>query len=99
MLRGEFMKLSFIKMSIATLAVVLVAGAAIAQHRGGPRGGGDFFGGSMFGFFSDYLDLTDAQQAQIKDMFAKEKPTMEPLFKQEMQSRKDMMQLITSGNF
>ena len=88
------MKLSFIKMSIATLAVVLVAGAAIAQHRGGPRGGGDFFGGSMFGFFSDYLDLTDAQQAQIKDMFAKEKPTMEPLFKQEMQSRKDMMQLI-----
>jgi protein CpxP len=93
------MKLSFFKMSIAALAVVLVAGVAMAQHHGGPRGGGDFFGGPMFGYFSDYLDLTDAQQAQIKDMFAKEKPTLEPLFTQEMQSHKDMMQLITSGNF
>jgi len=92
------MKSSFIKMSIATLAVVLVAGAAMAQHHGVPHGD-DFFGGPMFGFFSDYLDLTDAQQAQIKDMFAKEKPTLEPLFKQEMQSHKDMMQLITSGTF
>src|SRR5215831_5761615 len=98
MLRGEFMKSSFIKMSIATLAVVLVAGAAMAQHHWG-HGGGDFFGGPMFGFFSDYLDLTDAQQSQIKEMFAKDKSTFEPLFEQEMQNRKDMMQLITGGNF
>ena len=92
------MKSSFIKITIATLAIVLVAGAAMAQHHWG-HGGDDFFGGPMFGFFTEYLDLTDAQQAQIKDMFAKEKPTLEPLFQQEMQSRKDMMQLITSGNF
>ncbi len=92
------MKFSGIKMSMAALVLVLAAGIAMAQHRGGPHGG-DFFGGPMMGFFTDYLDLSDAQQAQIKQIFAKEKPTMEPLFKQEMQSHEQMMQLIQSGSF
>ena len=87
------------KMSFAALAIVLVAGLAMAQHHGGPRGGGDFFGGPMLGFFTDYLDLTDAQQAQIKQIVAKEKPAMKPLFKQEMQTHEQMMQLIQSGTF
>jgi periplasmic protein CpxP/Spy len=83
------------KMSIVALAIVLVAGIAIAEPHGGPRGSRDFFGGMMF----DYLDLSDAQRAQIKQIMAKEKPTMEPLFKQEMDSHKQMMQLIQSGTF
>jgi protein CpxP len=87
------------KMSIAALAIVLVTGIAIAQPHGGPHGGGDFFGGGMLGFFIDYLDLTDAQQTQIKQIVAKEKPAMEPLFKQEMQTHEQMMQLIQSGTF
>jgi periplasmic protein CpxP/Spy len=87
------------KMSIAALAIVLVTGFAIAQPHGGPHGGGDFFGGGMMGFFSDYLDLTDAQQAQIKQIVAKEKPTLQPLFAQEMQSHEQMIQLIQSGTF
>jgi len=87
------------KMSIAALAIVLVTGIAIAQPHGGPHGGGDFFGGGMLGFFTDYLDLTDAQQAQIKQIVAKEKPTLRPLFAQEMQSHEQMMQLIQSGTF
>ncbi len=86
------------KMSIAALAIVLVTGIAIAQPHGGPRGG-DFFGGPMMGFFSDYLDLTDAQQAQIKQIIAKEKPALEPLFQQEMQTHEQMMALIQSGTF
>ena len=85
-------------MSIAALAV-LAAGIAIAQPHGGPHGGGDFFGGGMLGFFTDYLDLTDAQQAQIKQIVTKEKPALEPLFKQEMQTHEQMMQLIQSGSF
>jgi Spy/CpxP family protein refolding chaperone len=32
-------------------------------------------------------------------MIAKEKPALEPLFKQEMQSHEQMMQLIQSGSF
>jgi protein CpxP len=86
-------------MSIVALAVVLTAGVAIAQPHGGPHGGGDFFGGGMLGFFTDYLDLTDAQQAQIKQIVAKEKPALLPLFAQEMQSHEQMMQLIQSGTF
>lgn len=86
------------KMSVAALAIVLVTGIAIAQPHGGPRGG-DFFGGPMLGFFSDYLDLTDAQQAQIKQIIAKEKPALEPLFQQEMQTHEQMMALIQSGTF
>jgi len=86
------------KMSIAALAIVLVTGIATAQPHGGPRGG-DFFGGPMLGFFSDYLDLTDAQQTQIKQIIAKEKPALEPLFQQEMQTHEQMMALIQSGTF
>jgi protein CpxP len=95
---GEIMKFSFSKMWIAALAVVLVAGIAIAEPHGGQRGG-DFFGGPMLGFFGDYLDLSDAQRAQIKQIMSKEKSSMEPFFKQEMESRKQMMQLIQSGAF
>jgi protein CpxP len=88
------MKVSCSKMSFVALAIVLMAGLAIAEPHGGPRGGGgDFFGGMMF----DYLDLSDAQRAQIKQIMEKEKPTLEPLFKQEMESHKQMMQLVQSG--
>ena len=88
------------KMSIAALAIVLVTGIAIAQPHGGPHGGGgDFFGGPMLGFFTDMLDLTDAQQAQIKQIIATQKPAMEPLFTQEKASHQQMMQLIESGAF
>jgi protein CpxP len=93
------MKFSRSKISIAALAVVLMAGVALAQHHGGPHGGGDFFGGPMLDFFTDYLDLTDAQQAQVKAIIAKEKPGLEPLFKQEMQTHEQLMQLIQSGTF
>ena len=87
------------KMSIAALAIVLVTGIAIAQPHGGSHGGGDFFGGPMLGFFTDMLDLTDAQQAQIKQIIATQKPAMEPLFTQEKASHQQMMQLIESGAF
>jgi Spy/CpxP family protein refolding chaperone len=92
------MKLGRSKMSLAALAIVLMTAIAIAQPHGGPRGG-DFFGGPMLGFFTDYLDLSDAQRAQIKDIMAKEKPALEPLFKQEMQSHRQMMDLVQSGAF
>jgi Spy/CpxP family protein refolding chaperone len=92
------MQFSRSKMSFAALAIVLVAGLAMAHPHGGSRGG-DFFGGGMLEFFADYLDLSDAQQAQIKQIIAKEKPALEPMFKQEMQSHEQMMQLIQSGNF
>ena len=87
------------KMSLAALAIVLVAGIAIAEPHGGPRGGGDFFGGPMLGFFTDYLDLSDAQQAQIKQIMAKEKPTHGTSVQAGNADHEQMMQLIQSGTF
>lgn len=89
------MKFSRMQMVLAGLVIVLLAGFAVAEHPRGPRGGGDFFGGRMF----RHLDLSDAQRDQIKQIFVKEKPAMEPLFKQEMQTHEQMRQLIQSGSF
>lgn len=85
------------------LAVLLIAGMGVsetvrkaAQH----EGFGEGFGvGHMLGMMSDYLGLTDAQQAQVKQIFAAEKPTMQPLVQQLHQSELQMQQLVTSGNF
>ncbi|HXZ31908.1 MAG TPA: Spy/CpxP family protein refolding chaperone [Terriglobales bacterium] len=90
------MKLGPINVTSAVLTLALLTGVAAAQ---GPRGrGGDFFG-PMLGRMSDVLDLTDAQQAQIKQIFQNGKSTMKPLWEQERQSHEAMRQLITSGKF
>ena len=88
------------KILATLLAVVLVGALAVAQGmRPGHMREDGIFGGPMLGFFADYLDLSSAQQAQIKQIMAKEKPTMEPLWQQERQSHEAMKQLIMSGNF
>ena len=53
----------------------------------------------MLGFYADYLDLTDAQQAQVKDILAKEKPTIRPLMQQLAQGHQQMRQLEQAGPF
>lgn len=82
------------------LALMLVAGVAAAEHlhRAHMREGG-MFGEHALSFFADYLNLTDAQQSQIKQIIAKEKPTLQPLWEQEHQSHQAMIQLVASGNF
>jgi len=90
------MKSSRTNLVAVVLAGVLLAGTAIAQ---GPHGhGGDLFG-PMLGNMTDILDLTDAQQAQIKQIHESAKPAMQPLMEQEKQSHQALMQLITSSNF
>ena|SRR5581483_895135 len=91
------------KILAATLAI-LVAGAAVAlsqnaaghmRHHGGPFG----FEHHIIGFLTEKLDLTDAQQAQVKDILAKEKPSLQPLMAQVDQSRAQIMREATSGSF
>lgn len=94
------MKLSKEKIFAAVLGLVLLASLAVAQNMQPAHGhGGHGWGGEMFPFFSHQLDLSDAQRAQIKEIFHNAKGTMRPLMQQEMQSHQAMMQLITSGNF
>jgi Spy/CpxP family protein refolding chaperone len=87
---------------IVVLAMALVAAVALSQtvNKPGHMGGGDFpFGGHMLGFFADYLDLTDAQQTQVKDILAKEKPALQPLLDQMKQSHQQLRQIAESGSF
>jgi protein CpxP len=75
-------------------AVLLAATAVIAQGRhgfGGP--GGDFHR------MLKQLDLTSDQQTQVKAIFAKEKPTMEPLMEQMRQNHNAMSALEAAGPF
>ncbi len=87
------------------LAVALVAGIAFAQSEGGQMHHGmhgEFMGGHDMGFpmhILHELNLTDDQHTQVKQIFQNEKPNIQPLMQQEMQSHQQLMQLITSGTF
>ena len=97
------MKFTRKNLIIAALAIMLVGAVAVSQTVAkGPHhmhGMGFDFDEHMLGFMTDYLDLTDAQQAQVKDIFAKEKPIIQPLMDQLKQGHHDLMQLETSGTF
>jgi len=76
------------------LATALLTGVATAQGPGARRGG-DLLGPMMM----DMLDLSDAQQAQIKQIYQSGKTTMKPLWSQERESHLAMIKLVTSGSF
>jgi len=86
---------------LAVVLSVAMSTAAFSQkvvktHQGlGHRGGFS----RMLGFYTDYLDLTDAQQAQMRDIIAKEKPTIQPLMQQLKQGHQQMKQLEQAGPF
>jgi len=85
---------------VAALAVLL--GTAFANSQTAPDApkpqrvhdhGGEFgMGGHMMKFFADYLNLTDAQQAQAKAILEKEHPVMKPLFHQSRQLERQLNQ-------
>lgn len=76
------------------LAIALLPGVARAQGRG-PHRDGDFLGPMM----REMLDLTDAQQAEIRQIYQNAKPSMKGLWSQERASHSAMLKLITSGAF
>src|SRR5438477_6924369 len=81
-----------VAMSTAAFSQTVVKTTQGMGHRGG-------FSARMLGFYADYLDLTDAQQAQMKDILAKEKPTIRPLMQQLGQGRRQMKQLEQASTF
>lgn len=95
------MKSNRLKIFIAAVAVLLVGAVAIAQtvHRASYGRGGGMFGEHMLAFYAHRLDLTDAQQSQLKDIMAREKPALKPLFLQLSQTRHQMRQLEEGDNF
>lgn len=95
------MKLNWTKTMVGVFAIVLlVVAVAFAQTvRRAHMHGDGMFGGHALHFMARYLDLTDAQQAQAKDILAKERPAMQPLMQQLAQSRHAERTMIESGTF
>jgi Spy/CpxP family protein refolding chaperone len=87
------------KLIVALLMVGWLATAAVAQTTNSvaAHGRGGFGLGHMLGFYTDYLDLTDAQQAQIKDIITKQKPTIQPLMQQLAASRQQLQKLESAS--
>ena len=80
-------------------AVLLGVAALLAQGMHGHGGHMGFDFDHMLGFYAEKLDLSSAQQDQIKAIWTKEKPTLEPLMQQMHQNHKAMQALQQSGPF
>jgi Spy/CpxP family protein refolding chaperone len=94
------MKSKYFKILAITLALAVIAGVAASQTvRRAQMYGRGLFGGPMMGFLVHKLDLTDAQQAQVKAIMAKEKPAVQPLVLQMFQGQAQLRQLAMSGAF
>ncbi len=87
------MKSTHIRILAIGAAVLLVAAAAIAEGRHGYGGPGGFR------HMLKQLDLTSAQQDQMKAIWAKEKPALQPLMQQLRQNHSAMSALEPSGPF
>ena len=94
------MKTRYFKIAAIVLALTVMAAIAVSQtvRRAHMRGDG-MFGGPMLGYYVHKLDLTDAQQAQVKAIMTKEKPALQPLMLQVAQGHSQLRDLVMNGNF
>jgi Spy/CpxP family protein refolding chaperone len=97
------MKSNRIKILIAALVLILLVAVGVSQtvkrvHMHGMHGDG-MFSDHAIAFLTDYLNLNEAQQAQAKDILAKEKPTLDSLSQQMKQGHEGLRQLENSGTF
>ena len=94
------MKSNRIKILIGALVLILLVAVGVSQtiKRVGMHGDG-MSGEHALSFLTDYLSLNEAQQAQAKDILAKEKPTLDSLSQQMKQGHEALKQLETSGTF
>jgi len=88
------MKSTRIRILTIGAAVMLAVAVAIAQSMHGHGGPGADFHRML-----KQLDLTTDQQAQVKAIWEKEKPAMQPLMQQMRQNHQAMKALEASGPF
>lgn len=94
------MKATYLRiLAVAAVLVLAVAGLAQGMHGGSGGSMGHEFGGHMLHFFSDYLDLSSAQQDQVKAIMEKEKPAMKSAMQQMGQFHSQMRTLEEAGTF
>jgi protein CpxP len=91
------MKMKRIAVGVAVLLLAVGVVVAAAQGRGHGGGFGGF--GMPLEYMTDVLDLTPAQQTQIKAIFDAEKPNMKAMRDQQREFRKQMDDATKGGNF
>jgi Spy/CpxP family protein refolding chaperone len=94
------MNTSHIKALVATLAIMLsinTIGFAQASNASPMEPGSSL--GSKLSLMADYLDLSDAQRGQVKQILVGEKPTLIPLIQQLVQTKQQIVQEVSSGAF
>lgn len=83
---------------ISIAAAIFVGVAALfAQGMHGHGHDGEFT--HMLGFYTEKLDLSAAQQDQMKGVWEKEKPALKPLMEQMRQNHIAMNNLAATGSF
>ena len=97
------MKSNRIKILIGALVLILLVAVGVSQtvkraHMHGMHGDA-MTSEHALEFLTNYLNLNEAQQAQAKDIFAKEKPTLDSLSQQMKQGHEALKQLEASGTF
>lgn len=80
-------------------AVLLGVAALFAQGMHGHGGPMGFNFDRTLLFYTEKLDLSTAQQDQLKAIWEKEKPTIQPLMQQMHQNHAAMKTLETTGTF
>jgi len=90
------MKSIRIRLLVAAMAVVFAAAVAKSQSadtQAATMHHHEFgFGEHRMGFFADYLNLSDAQQTQMKAVMVKEHATLKPLMQQLHQTHQQLRQ-------
>jgi len=95
-------KKRLIVISVVLMAILLTAAVAqnVVQRQRFRRAAMMFpFGGHAVEFLTDYLDLTDQQQAQIKSILDQERPKMQPLLTDARQVHQQVQAAALSDNF
>src|SRR5690348_257654 len=81
------------------LAIVLAIGLGVTFARAAGMGHGHWGHRHMMRWLTRELNLTDAQQAQIKSMMDAEKPTIRPLVQQLADGQKQMLAATANGAY
>jgi protein CpxP len=104
-MKSSYLKILAVALILAVLAAIGVSQTVKRAHLradgafGGGMWGGPGFGGPMLSHLARKLDLTDAQQSQLKEIIAKEKPTFQPLMLQMAQNNQQVRQLVMAKGF
>jgi Spy/CpxP family protein refolding chaperone len=94
------MNTGHIRASIATVAIMLsITTIGFAQATNASPMEPSSTLGSKLSLMADYLDLSDAQRGQVRQILVAEKPTLIPLIQQLAQMKQQIVQEVSSSAF